>query len=90
MRKRIQRLNGNEIVASFLKIAAASALLSLVCYATYHFLLGRYGSSGFTIRIVEALVPIALGGVAFVVAAKLLRVKEMEQLFGMFKRKFAR
>jgi putative peptidoglycan lipid II flippase len=90
MRKRIQRLNGREIIFSFLKIAAASAVLSAVCYATYHFLLGRYGSAGLSIRLAEAFVPIALGGLAFILVAKLLRVREMEQLFGMFKRKFAR
>jgi putative peptidoglycan lipid II flippase len=90
MRKRIQRLNGREIIFSFLKIAGASAVLSAVCYGTYHFLLDRYGSAGLSIRLVEAFVPIALGGAAFIAAAKLLGVKEMEQLFGMFKRKFAR
>jgi putative peptidoglycan lipid II flippase len=90
MRKRIQRLNGREISLSFLKIAGASAVLSAVCYGTYHFLLARYGSIGLSIRLVEAFIPIALGGVSFIAVAKLLRVKEMEQLLGMLKRKFAR
>jgi hypothetical protein len=41
------------------------------------------------LRAVEAFLPIVLGGAAFLVAAKLLRVTELEQLFAMFKRKFA-
>jgi putative peptidoglycan lipid II flippase len=90
MRKRIKRLNGRNIIVSFAKIAGASAILSAVCYATYHFLLGRYGSIGLPLRLAEAFVPIALGGIAFVVTAKLLKVHEMEQLFGMLRRKFAR
>jgi putative peptidoglycan lipid II flippase len=90
MRKKIKRLNGNDIILSFLKIAAASAVLSTVCYAVYHFMLGRYGTSGLGLRFAEAFLPIALGGIAFIVVAKLLRVRELEQLFGMLRRRFAR
>ena len=90
MRKRIKRLNGREIFSSFLKIAAASAVLSAVCYASYHFLFNRFGSPTLTIRAVEAFVPIALGGVAFVIAAKLLRVTELEQAFNTVRRKLGR
>jgi putative peptidoglycan lipid II flippase len=89
MRRRIKRLNGRSIAAAFAKIVAASAVLSVVCYATYRFLFDRYGSSGLSLRAVEAFLPIILGGTAFLVVAKLLRVHELEQLFGMFKRKFA-
>ena len=90
MRKRIKRLNGRDITLSFLKITAASAVLSAVSYASYHFLMNRFGVSTLTLRLVEAFVPIALGGIAFVIAAKLMRVTELEQAFGMIKRKFAR
>ncbi len=87
MRKRIKRLNGKDILLSFTKIAAASAVLSAVCYFSYHFLYARYGTATLTFRFVEALVPIALGGIAFIVAAKLLRVTELEQLVSMLRRK---
>jgi len=89
MRKRIKRLNGRDIILSFLKIAGASAVLSAVCYVSYHFLIDRYGSSGLALRLTEAFVPIALGGIAFVVTAKLLRVHELQQLFAALRRKFA-
>ena len=88
MRRRINRLNGRIIAASFAKIAAASLVLSIVCYASYRFLFDRYGAAGFSLRAVEAFLPIMLGGAAFVVAAKLLRISELEQLIAMFKRKF--
>ncbi|MBP7415925.1 MAG: murein biosynthesis integral membrane protein MurJ [Pyrinomonadaceae bacterium] len=90
MRRRIKRLNGREIIASFTKIAIASAVLSAVCYATYHFILSRYGSDGFWLRMAEAFVPIALGGIAFVIVAKLLRITELEQAFATIRRKLAR
>ncbi len=90
LRKRIKRLNGRDIALSFLKITAASAVLSAVCYASYHFLLARFGAATLGLRITEAFGPIVLGGVAFVIVAKLLRVHELEQAFGMVRRKLGR
>ncbi|MEP6788295.1 MAG: lipid II flippase MurJ, partial [Acidobacteriota bacterium] len=90
MRKRIKRLNGRVIAFGFLKIAAASAVLSAVCYLSYHFLSDQFGTATIKVQLVEALVPIALGGIAFVIAAKLMRVTELEQAFGMVRRKLGR
>ena len=72
------------------KIAVASIILSAVCYFSYHFLLNRYGFGSVTIKLVEVFLPIILGGIAFVIAAKLMRVSELEQAFGTIKRKLAR
>ncbi len=90
LRKRIKRLNGRDIVLSFLKITAASAVLSAVCYVSYHYLLERFGAATLGLRIAEAFGPIILGGIAFVIVAKLLRVTELEQAFGMVRRKLGR
>lgn len=90
MRRRINRLNGRVIAASFAKIAVASAVLSIVCYTSYHFLLNLLGVGTFSIKLAEALVPIALGGIAFVIVAKLLRVSELEKALTAIRRKFGR
>lgn len=90
MRKRVHRLNGRAIFASFIKIAAASAVLSAVCYVSYRAIASVYGTASISLQLIEAFVPIALGGAAFVLTAKLLRVAELEQLFGMMRRKLAR
>ncbi|HMT06978.1 MAG TPA: lipid II flippase MurJ, partial [Pyrinomonadaceae bacterium] len=90
LRKKIKRLNGRNIIMSFLKIAAASAVLSAVCYFVYYLMLGRFGNDGYWLRFAEAFVPIGLGGLAFLIVAKLLKIHELEQLFGTLKRKFAR
>ncbi|MEP6945175.1 MAG: murein biosynthesis integral membrane protein MurJ [Acidobacteriota bacterium] len=90
MRKRIERLNGRNIFTSFSKIAVASAILSVVSYATYHFLMNRYGIDTFSVKLAETFVPIVLGGTAFIIAAKLLRVAELEQAFGLVRRKLGR
>ncbi|MFT3742694.1 MAG: murein biosynthesis integral membrane protein MurJ [Pyrinomonadaceae bacterium] len=90
LRGRIKRLNGRSILFSFLKIAAASAIMSVAAYASYHLLLGQYGSATKLLKIVEAFVPIGVGAVSFVIAAKLLRVAELEQAFRTIRRRFAR
>ena len=90
MRNRIRRLNGRSILASFAKVAAASAILSVVCYFSYELLVSRYGTATFVLRLLEALVPIVLGGVAFMLTAKVLRVAELEQLVRTVRRKLGR
>ena len=90
MRRKIKRLNGRTIVSSFLKIAVASAVMSVVCYASYFYLTNYFVVKSFGIRSIEAFVPICLGGIIFIVVAKLLRVTELEQAFGMVRRKLGR
>ena len=89
MRKRIARLNGREILLSFLKIVAASAAMSVVAYFAYSFLTSTFGDKRFSVRLVEALVPIALAGVTFLIAAKMLRINELERLLNVLFRKIS-
>ena len=90
MRKRISGLNGRAIFSAFIKIAIASALMSAVCYASYYFLTNYLGAKTFLIKLIEAFVPIGLGGITFVIAAKILGVKELNQIYNAFKRKLKR
>ena len=87
MKRRIERLNGRQILTAFIKIAAASVIMSAVCYAAYYFLHQQFGGQGFIFKLIEALIPIALGGAVFAAAAKILGVKELNQLFSALKRK---
>jgi putative peptidoglycan lipid II flippase len=87
MRKRIKRLNGRSIFSGFIRIAAAAAIMSVVAYVWYHFLLSRYGTATFAVKLAEVLVPVAFGAAAFILAAKLLRIRELEQGLAMIKRK---
>ncbi len=90
MRKRIERIDGREIVAAFVKIAVASAVMSAVCYFSYHFLFNQFGIESFSRKIIEAFVPIVLGGITFVLMAKILRVAEINKLYNAFTRKLGR
>ncbi len=90
MKKRIKRINGGAIFASFIKIAIASAIMSAVCYFSYQYLAARLGVQGFIIKLIEVFVPIGLGGIAFLIMAKLLNVKELNQFIGAITRKLGR
>jgi len=90
MRRRISGLNGNEIFAALIKIVVASAVMSAVCYFSYNFLTDSLGAKTFVVKLIEAFVPIALGGIVFFIAAKLLRVGEIDKLVGAVKRKLSR
>jgi putative peptidoglycan lipid II flippase len=90
MRKRISRLNGREIFASFLKVAASSAAMSVVAYASYHLLANYFGEKLLWVRLVEAFVPIGLAGVTFLIAAKILKISELETVYSTVKRKLGR
>lgn len=90
MRRRIKRLNGRDIFMSFLKIAAASAVMSAACYFSYHYLHNHFGGRAFSLRLMETFIPIGIGGIVFVVAAKLLKVDELEKVYNGFARKFGR
>ena len=88
MRKRIKGINGGEILQSFLKIAAASLVMSVVCWIAYHFLHQKFEGKRFIFQLIEAFVPIGIGGIVFFMTAKILRVSEVEKLVGGLRRKF--
>lgn len=87
MRRRIGRINGREIASSLVKIAVASAIMSVICYFSYQFIAGMFAAKTFIARLIEAFVPIGLGGITFFLFAKLLRIDEVEQLVATLKRK---
>ncbi len=90
MRKKIKRLNGREIISAFMRIAAASAVMSAVCWFSYHFLHSQFGGKGLIFKAIECFVPIALGGITFLILAKLLRISEIDKIYNAFARKLGR
>lgn len=90
MKRRIKHLNGRDILGSLIKIVTASAVMSAVAYGSYYALTNYFGTKGLSIRLIEAFVPIGLAGVTFLIAAKMLRVAELEEIFGTLRRKLGR
>lgn len=90
MRRRIKRLNGRNILSSFVKIATASAVMSAACYFSFQFLDARFPVRTFSVKLIDAFVPIAIGGVVFVAVAKLLGVREIETIYRNLARRLGR
>lgn len=90
MRKKIKRLNGREIISAFMRIALASAIMSAVCWFSYHFLHQQFGGKGFLYKAIECFVPIGLGGITFLLIAKILKVNEIDKIYNAFARKLGR
>ena len=90
MRGRINGIEGGKILASFVKIAIAAAIMSAVSWFAYFFLHQTFGAANLIFKLIEVLIPIALGGICFIVVAKLLRVAELESAYNAFARKFGR
>lgn len=88
MRRKIGRLNGRDIMASLGKVLVASVVMSSVGYASYFFLHQRLGSMSFFASVIETFVPIGLGGLTFLGVAKLLRITEIDRVYGTLARKF--
>lgn len=90
MRGKIKRLNGREILSSFIRIAIASTIMSVVCYFSYYFLHQQFGGRGLLYKLVEAFIPIGLGGIVFLISAKLLHIEEVNKVYNAFARKLKR
>lgn len=88
MRRRIKRINGGEIMASLAKTAAASAVMAASAFGVYYAIKDIFPAKALLVQMFDAFVPIAAAVVVFVIAAKLLRISEMEKIFGVFQKKF--
>ncbi|HVF47096.1 MAG TPA: murein biosynthesis integral membrane protein MurJ [Pyrinomonadaceae bacterium] len=90
MRRRINRINGRGIISSLVRMIIASAAMSAAGYLIYRVLDSYLVDSSYMVRLIKALVPIAAAGIVFVVAAKLLRITELEQIVGNISRRLTR
>lgn len=90
MRRRIARLNGRDVIAAVVKIVIASAAMSVVAYGAYDLVAGYFADKTLFVRLIEAFVPIGLAGVTFLIAAKVLRIGELEKVFAAVGRKLGR
>jgi hypothetical protein len=77
MRVKIGGIHGRDLLASTLKVIAASALMGAVCFGSSHFVQGWLGISRWA-RLADLGISIPLGLAVFCAAARALRVAELE------------
>ncbi|GAA2844592.1 hypothetical protein Acy02nite_45660 [Actinoplanes cyaneus] len=90
LRRRVGRLNLGSVAAALIRVAIAAAVAGALGYLVVRLLPGAGEPDG---RI-EALIQLVAGGavilIAYLVAATLLRVREVSQVVGMVRRKIGR
>ncbi|WIM96544.1 murein biosynthesis integral membrane protein MurJ [Actinoplanes oblitus] len=90
LRRRIGRLNLGSVAAALIRVALAAGVAAGLGYLVVHLLPGAGEPDG---RI-QALLPLIVGGavimVGYLIAATLLRVREVSQVVGMVRRKIGR
>jgi putative peptidoglycan lipid II flippase len=80
---RLGGLGGEGLGGTAVKMAAAGVAMGVVM-----FMIPTLGvSSGFMGEALNVLVPAVIGGVVYVLALKLLRVRELDQLWGVLRRR---
>ena len=77
IRRRVRGLRGRRLMASFVKIAAASALMGAACAVSSHWIEHWLGVSRMA-RVSDLAVSVPLGLIVFYGAAKLLHLPELE------------
>ncbi len=86
-RSRYGALGGEGIFRHLARVLAATAVLALVAWGTARGLATVLPARGFGRQLALALVPIAAGGVAYLAAAKALRIGELDELLGAIRRR---
>jgi putative peptidoglycan lipid II flippase len=77
IREKIGGIHGRELLASGIKVLAASSLMGAICYTSSHLMRGWLGA-GRGARLADLGVSIPLGLAVFYAAARALRIAELE------------
>jgi putative peptidoglycan lipid II flippase len=89
-RRRHGGLGGSGIVPQLGRVVLASAVLAAAAWGAERGLDGVLRSGGLGRQLVLGLVPIAAGGLAYLAAARVLRIGEMGELASALRRRRAR
>ena len=87
LRGRAGGLGLSGIWSLLIKLALASAIMGCVCWWSYTQIEGWLGAEGLISRLVGVFVPIGLGIAVLVAGAKLMRIRELDQLLNAIARR---
>jgi putative peptidoglycan lipid II flippase len=89
-RSRHGQLGGEGIMRHLLRVLGASAVLAVVAWGTARGLGAVLHGRGLGNQLILGLVPVAAGGLAYLAAAKALRITELDELLGALRRRKGR
>ena len=88
LRRKLSGIEGWALLLAFVKIVVAALLMGAACYFLSEQIAHLIGNQRLVSRIVNVMVSVGVGVIVFGVAAKLLRVGELEQLSAAVLRRF--
>jgi putative peptidoglycan lipid II flippase len=86
-RRRHGRLEGEGLVRHLARVLAASAVMAVVAWGSARGLASVLHGRGLGSQLLLGLAPVAAGGLAYLAAAKALRIAELEELLGALRRR---
>jgi putative peptidoglycan lipid II flippase len=89
-KKRHGALAEAGLVRHLARVLAAAGVLALVAWGTARGLAPLLPAHGLLRQLALALIPVATGGLAYLAAAKALRIPELDELVGVLRRRRAR
>ena len=87
LRGKAGELGLRHIWLLLIKLALASAVMGSVCWWSYTQIEGWFGVESIIARLIGVFIPIGLGVAVLVVGAKLMRIRELDQLLGAIARR---
>ncbi len=90
LRRKLSGIEGWGLLLAFVKIVVAALLMGAACYFLSAQIARFLGDQVLLARIVNVMVSVGVGVMVFGVAAKFLRVGELEQLSGALLRRFGK
>jgi putative peptidoglycan lipid II flippase len=87
MHRHLKRLETRRMSMLLAKVALASAMLALVCWASQHWLLAGWEQLSFAPRLGLLLLTIGTAMLAFVGSGVLLRIEELQELMAAVRRR---
>lgn len=80
-------MGGPPLLPQLARVVASCVPMALVAYLSCEALARAHGLHGLARQIAQGLVPVALGGLAYLLTARLLKVPELEELASAMRRR---
>lgn len=87
LKREVGLLDGRRILASTLRMLPGCVVLGLICWVGSQYLAGVLGTTRELAKAITVLVPIGVGGVAFVVVCALMKTEELTSAWRLVARR---
>lgn len=90
MRRQLRRLDTGKMLSMLARTAIASLVMGLVCWLAKQWWLSQWPTQQFTTKLLALAASILLGVLVFVGCGVVLRIRELDDILGAFRRRLQR